>query len=157
MFFHFKIICLGKLKEQAYKDLEFEFVKRMKPFAKIEIVELPEVPYRETDNVDSVKREEADIIRKRVNGDAIVILLEEKGLERNSTDFATFMERLGSIGKPITFVLGSGIGLHESLKEIANYNVSLSKLTFPHNLARILLVEQLYRASMIMSGRNYHK
>jgi 23S rRNA (pseudouridine1915-N3)-methyltransferase len=129
----------------------------MKPFAKIEVVELPEVSYRETDNIDAVKQEEAEMIRKRVNGDAIVILLEEKGLERSSPDFSKFVERLGSIGKPITFILGSGVGLHESLKEISKYQVSLSKLTFPHNLARILLVEQLYRACMIMSGRSYHK
>lgn len=84
-------------------------------------------------------------------------MLEEKGTLRNSTEFAANYDRLSSLGQELVFVLGSGVGLHESLKDLANYSISLSPLTFPHNLARILLLEQIYRACTIINGKEYHK
>ena len=88
---------------------------------------------------------------------AVIILLEEKGALRNSKDFATFIERTGGLGKELVFVIGSGVGLHESLKQYSNYAISLSPLTFPHNMARVLLEEQIYRACTILAGKEYHK
>ena len=155
--FKIKIIVLGKFKEQAYKDLEKEFLKRLSPFAKIKVVELPEVSYGKNQDLERVKEKEAESIIKQLPDGAVVILMEEKGTLRNSVDFAKFIERVGGIGKELIFVLGSGIGLHESLKQYSNYNISLSLLTFPHNLARILLEEQLYRACTILAGKEYHK
>lgn len=152
-----KIICLGKFKEKAYGELEREYLKRLSPFAKVKLVELPEVPYRGGDDLDRVKQKEAEIIAKHIPDGAVVLLLEEKGVERDSVEFAEFIGRLGSLGQELVFILGSGIGLHRSLKTIANYTFSLSKLTFPHNLARILLEEQIYRACTIIAGKAYHK
>lgn len=152
-----KIIVLGKFKEQAYKDLEKEYLKRLSPFAKVKLVELPEVSYGNGKDIEKVKLEEAGLIVKNLNDQAVVILLEEKGTLRDSKDFANFLERIGGFGKEIIFVLGSGIGLHESLKEYSNYSVSLSLLTFPHNMARVVLEEQIYRACTILSGKEYHK
>ncbi len=152
-----KIIVLGKLKEEAYRDLEAEFLKRLSPFAKLKLIELPEIPYRAKDDLDKIKLAEAEKIIKQLPDDGIVILLEERGALRNSKDFAAFLERTGSLGKELIFVLGSGIGLHPSLKQYSNYSISLSLLTFPHNLARIILEEQLYRAATIIAGKEYHK
>ena len=153
-----KIICLGKLKEQAYIELEKEYLKRLSPFAKVKVVELAEVSYRSEDSAAKAKLKEADLIVKQLPRDGgIVILLEESGQERDSIGFAEFLERIGGLGEEIVFVLGSGIGLHDSLKEHTNYTISLSKLTFPHNFARILLEEQIYRACTIMNGKSYHK
>jgi 23S rRNA (pseudouridine1915-N3)-methyltransferase len=152
-----KIICLGKLKENAFVELEKEYLKRLSPFAKVKLIELSEEPYRSNDNIDNIKLKEAETIKKNIPKDSIVILLEEKGTQRNSIDFATFIERIGSVGGEIVFVIGSGVGLHPSLKEVSNYSVSLSPLTFPHNFARVLLEEQLYRACTIMAGKEYHK
>ncbi len=87
----------------------------------------------------------------------MVVLLEEKGTLRDSREFAKFVERIGGIGREMIFVLGSGVGLHSSLQKHSNYTLSLSPLTFPHNLARILLIEQLYRTCTILSGKEYHK
>jgi 23S rRNA (pseudouridine1915-N3)-methyltransferase len=152
-----KIICLGKLKEITYAELEKEYLKRLTPFAKVKVVELSEVPYHSEDMIEKAKQKEADFIVKQLPRDGIIILLEEKGQERDSLGFADFLERIGGLGQEIVFVLGSGIGLHESLKPYSNYTISLSKLTFPHNFARILLEEQIYRACTIISGKAYHK
>ncbi len=152
-----KIIVLGKFKEKAYKELEAEFLKRLSPFAKISVLELAEIGYGKNPDLDKVKQQEAQKIIKSLPTNSIIILLEEKGTLRDSKDFSKFIERVGSLGKELVFVIGSGIGLHSSLKEYANYSISLSPLTFPHNLARIILEEQLYRACMILGNREYHK
>ncbi len=155
--FKIKIIVLGKLKEQAYKDLEKEFLKRLSPFAKLKVIELPEVSYGKNYNIDNVKEKEAQSIIKHLTQDGIIILLEEKGTLRNSIDFSKFIERIGISGREIIFVIGSGVGLHDSLKQYSNYSISLSPLTFPHNMARVLLEEQIYRACTILSKKEYHK
>lgn len=152
-----QIICLGKFKEKAYFELEKEYLKRLSPFAKIKVTELSEISYKSEDQVDKVKAQEAELIVKHLPNNSIVVLLEEKGQERNSPDFAAFLERIGGIGDEIVFVIGSGVGLHDSLKEYSNYTISLSQLTFPHNMARVLLEEQIYRACTIMNGKKYHK
>lgn len=155
--FKIKIIALGKFKEKAYKELEAEYLKRLSPFAKVKIVELPEIGYGKNQDLDKVKEEEAEKIIKQLPENGVIILLEEKGAVRNSKDFAIFIERIGGLGKELVFVIGSGIGLHESLKQYSNYTISLSPLTFPHNMARVILEEQLYRTCAILSGKEYHK
>lgn len=155
--FKITIICLGKLKEKAYQDLDKEFSKRLSPFAKLNLIELPEEPYKKSDDLEQIKLKEAEKIRNQIKSGAIVILLQEKGTLRSSVEFANFLDRLGSLGQEVVFVIGSGIGLHDSLKEVANYNMSLSLLTFPHNMARVLLLEQIYRAITIINGKEYHK
>ncbi len=155
--FKIKIIALGKFKEKAFLELEKEYLKRMGPYAKIQVVELPEIPYHRNNDMERVKEKEAEKIIKQLPEDGIIILLEEKGIVRNSSDFAQFLERTGGLNKELVFVIGSGIGLHSSLKSYSNYSISLSPLTFPHNMARVILEEQLYRACTILSGKDYHK
>lgn len=151
------IIVLGKFKEKAYVELEKEYLKRLSPFAKVKVLELPEEPYRKNADLDLTRKKEAEAIEKILPKNSIVILMDEDGTLRDSHDFASNIERLTSLGQELVFVIGSGIGLHESLKAVSNYTFSLSKLTFPHNLARILLLEQIYRSCMINSGKEYHK
>lgn len=155
--FKIKIIALGKFKEKAYLQLEQEFVKRLSPFAKVKIVELPEVPYRGKDNIEHVREKEAEKIIKHLPEAGIIILLDEKGIQRDSKNFAKFIERIGGIGRELVFVIGSGLGLHESLKPYANHTISMSQMTFPHNMARVILEEQIYRAVTILKGKEYHK
>lgn len=155
--FKVKIIALGKFKEQAYKELEKEYLKRLSPFCKLTMVELAEVPYGKNADIERIKEQEAEIIVKHLSKDSVVILMEEKGTLRSSKDFSTFIERIGSTGREIIFVIGSGVGLSSTLKQYSNYSVSLSPLTFPHNMARILLEEQIYRACTILHGKEYHK
>lgn len=155
--FKITIVCLGKFKENAFLELEKEYLKRLSVFSKFKIIEIKEVAYRDETEIASVKKREAELIKKALPKDSIVVLLDPKGTERGSEEFALFVDRLGGIGRDITFVLGSGIGLDESLKSVANHLVSLSKLTFSHNFARVLLEEQLYRAFTIIKGKSYHK
>ena len=155
--FKIKIIALGKFKENAYRELEAEFLKRLSPFAKVKVLELPEVSYKKNFDIERTKEKEAESIVKNLPDDGIVILLEEKGTVRDSKVFADFMQRTGGLGKELVVVIGSGIGLHESIKRYSNYSVSLSPLTFPHNMARVILVEQIYRACTILTGKEYHK
>ena len=155
--FKIRIIALGKFKEQAYKELEAEFLKRLSPFAKVKLVELPEIGYGKNQDLEKVKEQEAEKIIKQLPENGVVILLEEKGNLRNSKDFSIFLERVGGLGKELIFVIGSGIGLHGSLKQYSNYAISLSPLTFPHNMARVVLEEQIYRACTILAGKEYHK
>jgi 23S rRNA (pseudouridine1915-N3)-methyltransferase len=152
-----RIITLGKFKEHAFKDLEQEYLKRLSPFAKVKIEEITEVPYRTPGDMDRAKLEEAEIIKKRLPKDGIVILVEEKAKLRATKDLKTFLERLGSLGQELVFVIGSGAGLHPSLKEVSNYQISLSPLTFTHNFARVLLEEQIYRVCTMIAGKEYHK
>lgn len=155
--FKIKIICLGKFKEKAFIELEKEYLKRLSPFAKVKVVELPEVSYRSNDDIERIKAKEAESIAKQITNDGIVILLEENGALRDSKDFAKFMDRVGSLGQELIFVIGSGVGLHNSLRGRSNYQISLSPLTFTHNFARVLLEEQIYRACTILAGKEYHK
>ena len=155
--FKIKIICLGKFKEKAFIELEKEYLKRLSPFAKVKLVELPEVSYRGNDDIERVKEKEAESIQKQISDDGIVILLEEKGALRDSKDFAKFVDRVGSLGQELIFIIGSGVGLHQSLRGRSNYQISLSPLTFTHNFARVLLEEQIYRACTILAGKEYHK
>ena len=155
--FKIRIIAVGKFKEKAYKELEAEFLKRLNPYAKIKIVELNESSYRKNPDLQKVKEEEAEKIIAQLPEGGIVILLEEKGTLRDSKTFADFLQRTGGLGKELVFVIGSGIGLSPTLKPYANYSISLSPLTFPHNLARVILEEQIYRACTILAGKEYHK
>lgn len=155
--FKIKVIALGKFKEKAYLELEREYLKRLAPFAKVKVVELPEVGYGKNQELDKVKEQEAEKIVKQLPKDGVVILLEEKGTGYNSKTFADFLERIGKLNREIVFVIGSGIGLHSSLKQYSNYSISLSPLTFPHNMARVILEEQIYRACTILAGKEYHK
>jgi 23S rRNA (pseudouridine1915-N3)-methyltransferase len=155
--YKFTIIALGKFKEQAYKDLEKEFLKRLSPYAKVKVLEIPEIGYGKNPDLEKVKEQEAEKIVKVLPKDGVVILLEEKGTLRDSKDFSKFLERTGSLGKELVFIIGSGVGLHSSLKEHSNYTISLSPLTFPHNMARVILEEQIYRSITILNGKEYHK
>jgi 23S rRNA (pseudouridine1915-N3)-methyltransferase len=152
-----RIITLGKYKEQGFISLEKEYLKRLSSFAKVVIDELPEIGYGKNANTDQIKEKEARLIEARLPKGAIVILLEEKGSLRTSKELASFVGRLSSLGQELVFVLGSGLGLHESLRKVSNYQLSLSPLTFTHNFARVLLLEQLYRSFMIDAQRPYHK
>lgn len=155
--FKFTIICLGKLKESAYRELENEFRKRLSPFARVNIIELAEISYRDETEIEKVKQKESLLIKNRIPKDGYVVALKESGELKNSHTFAEFLNSKGSNGVEIVFIIGSGVGLHESVFDYSDTTISLSPLTFPHNMARILLEEQLYRAVTILNGKKYHK
>ncbi len=151
-----KIIALGKLKESYWKEAETEYLKRLHPYAKVEIIELPEEPFRDTDDREKIKKIEAEKIKKHLKEGAVVFALHEKGKEFTSPNFAKFLEDNSTRGETIIFVIGGPLGLHESILNLATQQVSLSEFTFPHQMVRTILLEQLYRATTILKERKYH-
>lgn len=139
-------VVVGKLKESFYREAVAEYVKRLSRFCKTEIRELPE---RAT-----LTEEAADILRA-VRGYTIALAVEGKGC--SSEALAKKLRLLCDQGKEITFVIGSSCGLDDSVKRAADELLSFSQMTFPHQLMRVILAEQVYRAFMINAGAEYHK
>ena len=139
-------VVVGKIKESFYRDAVGEYVKRLSRFAKIEIKELAE-------GVDP--ESEAEDILRSVKGHVIALCVE--GEKQSSEQLAKRIGKLVDEGKEITFVIGSSCGLSDRVKKMANYKLSFSDMTFPHQLMRVILAEQVYRAFMINAGATYHK
>lgn len=150
-----RIITLGKLKETYWGDAEAEYFKRLSPYAKIELVELKEEAFKSENDRKEVQKKEAAKILSKIDTTDIVITLHERGKEMTSVEFSNFLEKKSQQGNRLTFIIGGPLGLHESVLEKADMQLSLSQLTFPHQMVRTILLEQLYRAVMI-GKRKYH-
>ncbi|PIT88481.1 MAG: 23S rRNA (pseudouridine(1915)-N(3))-methyltransferase RlmH [Candidatus Magasanikbacteria bacterium CG10_big_fil_rev_8_21_14_0_10_36_32] len=150
---HINLICLGKLKEKFWREAENEYLKRLSAFSKIKIHELKEESFNEKNSPKIIKQKEAEkilsILKKQ---DGLIIALDEHGQQFSSIAFA---EKIKPAGK-ITFIIGGPLGLDESVLKIANLKLSLSSMTFTHQMVRVILWEQTYRAMMINSNRKYH-
>lgn len=140
------VVAVGKIKESFYRDAVAEYVKRLSRFAKVEVKELNEGANPEA---------EADDILRALKGHVIALAVE--GEKSSSEKLAAKIKKLGDAGKEITFVIGSSCGLSERVKNAAREKLSFSDMTFPHQLMRVILMEQIYRAFMINSGSTYHK
>jgi 23S rRNA (pseudouridine1915-N3)-methyltransferase len=151
-----RIIALGKLKEAAWRDACEEYLKRLRPYAKIDLLELPEEPFRDGADREKIKAREAERISKHIPADAIVIALHERGDAMDSVRFSETLHRLSAHGETIVFLIGGPLGFHSSILDFARLQLSLSPLTFPHQLCRVILLEQLYRAGTILAGKTYH-
>ncbi len=142
-----KIICVGKIKEQYLKDAILEYKKRISKYHKLEIIELP----------DNSIEEEGNAILKVINDKDYVITLEIEGQMIDSIEFSNRMEKIFIEHSNITFIIGGSDGLSDKIKAISNFKLSFSKMTFPHQLFRVILLEQIYRAFKIMKNETYHK
>ena len=155
------ILCTGKLKEKFYLDAVAEYVKRLNRFCKLEIIELPESRLPEDPSAAEIQRAlaaEAAAIRERLPRGGAVIALCIEGKPCSSEELSRRLTELGVQGKTqITFLIGGSVGLDESLKQQADWRLSMSPMTFPHHMARIMLLEQIYRAYQIAGGAKYHK
>lgn len=140
------IVCVGKIKEEFYRSAVAEYLKRLSRFAKVEIVEIAEGKNLEAEAVG---------ILKASKGYAIALCIE--GEKLSSEKLAAHIKKLCDRGEEITFIIGSSCGLSENVKNRADFRLSFSDMTFPHQLMRVVLVEQIYRAFMINSGSDYHK
>lgn len=155
------VLCVGKLKEKFYLEAAAEYVKRLQRFCKLELVELPESRLPESPSPAEVQRAlaaEAAAIRERLPKGGAVIALCIEGKPCSSVELSRRMEELAVAGKTqLTFLIGGSVGLDESLKRQSDWRLSMSPMTFPHHLARIMLLEQIYRAYQISAGTKYHK
>ena len=155
------ILCVGKLKEKFYADAVAEYVKRLSRFCKLEIVELPESRLSDSPTqgeIDQALAAEAALIEgKLAKGTAIIAMCIE-GKELSSVQLAEKVQELALTGAShLTFLIGGSVGLSPALKQKAAFRLSMSPMTFPHHLARVMLLEQIYRAYQINAGTKYHK
>ena len=148
-----KIICIGKIKEKFFCDALLEYKKRISKYTKIEIVELPDCSY----NVKKTLKEEYNEITKVFNKSDYNILLDINGMEMDSETFAKKIENILTINSNITFIIGGSFGVLDELRKNCDMCLSFSKMTFPHQLFRIILLEQIYRAFKINHNEEYHK
>ena len=149
-----KIICVGNIKEEFFRDAIEEYKKRLTRYTKIEIIEVKDISY---DDVDKSINLEGIEILKHIDSKDYVITLEIEGKELSSEEFAQRIESIQTINPNITFVIGGSYGLSNSIKERSNFKLSFSKMTFPHQLFRIILLEQIYRSFKILNNESYHK
>ena len=156
-----RIIAIGKLKEKYWTEAVAEYSKRLSSYCNLEIVELKESPLRANPSEaeeEQVRREEGADILKAIGRDDYVITLEIKGKSLDSEELAWNIERLGINGRPsIAFVIGGSLGLSEEVSRRADMKLSFSAMTFPHQMMRVILLEQIYRSFRIIRGETYHK
>jgi len=155
------VLCVGKLKEKFYTEASTEYVKRLGRHCKIEIVELPEFRLPEAPSDGDVQRalaQEAAAIREKLPKGGAVIAMCIEGKLLSSEDLSKKLEQLAVSGKTqLTFLIGGSFGLHQTIKDMADLKLSMSPMTFPHHMARVMLLEQIYRAYQISDGTRYHK
>lgn len=155
------IVTVGKLKEKYLKMGIDEFDKRLKSYAKMDLIEVADekAPESLSDaDMEIVKKKEADRILAKIAPDAYVIALAIEGKMKTSEQLAAGMESLMTYGRSkVVFVIGGSLGLHESIYKRADELLSFSKMTFPHQMMKLILMEQVYRAFRIMKGEPYHK
>lgn len=152
-----QIITVGKLKEKWWQEAQIEYVKRLGSAFKLDISEVTPEPTSSTVSSEQSMRAEGSKILKRLPENSYVIALERTGREFDSPTLAAKLAELDSRGQGLTLVIGGSEGLDAAVLERADLKWSLSKLTFIHEMARIILLEQLYRSHCIMTGKKYHK
>jgi len=156
-----KIICVGKLKERFYADASAEYLKRLSSYAKTEIIELAEAR-RSSDpspkEIEVAMLKEAAAIAERIPAGALTVAMCVEGKQYSSEELAELLEKAATAGQSkICFIIGGSDGLHPTIKAKAAIKMSMSRMTFPHHLARVMLLEQVYRGFKICEGSRYHK
>ena len=156
-----QIICIGKLKEKYWTDAVAEYMKRLGRYCNIEIVELKEakLPANASEaDEENVKIEEGHSILKSIKDDTYIITLEILGKQLTSPELADKIEDLSLAGRSnVAFVIGGSLGLSAEVSKRADYKLSFSKMTFPHQMMRVILLEQIYRGFKIIRHETYHK
>ena len=159
--FSITIICIGKLKDKFFEDASAEYLKRLSGYANVKIIEIKAETLQSEPNdsqISAVLEKEAEAIIKKIPSDSVVIPMCIEGKQLSSEDLADYFDNKLISGKSsFCFIIGGSYGLHDKVKNYGALKLSMSKMTFPHRLARIMLLEQIYRACKINAGENYHK
>lgn len=155
---HIRILAVGQLKERFWKDACAEYLKRLKPYASVTVTELPDIdPARVGGEAQAVQRE-SDSILRALNPGETAILLDIGGKQVSSPDMANALDSFALDGASnVAFIIGGSCGVSSDVRQRAQARWSLGRITLPHNLARVVLLEQIYRAFKISRGEPYHK
>ncbi len=156
---HIDIVCVGKIRESYLKDAIAEYQKRLSKYCILNIIELPDekLPSKLNDSLSfEIKQKESNLILSHIKKDSYIIALDLKGKNYTSTQFSEKIQNLSLITSHITFLIGGTLGMTDELLTNAKELICFSKMTFPHPLIRLFLLEQLFRGFKIMNGENYH-
>ena len=154
------IVCIGKIKDAYLKDAINEYSKRLSKYCKLTILELPDekIPDKLNESLSNeIKNKESNAILNHIKKDSYIICLDLTGKELSSEDFSKNIENLSLQTSSITFVIGGSLGLSSDLLKKAHQKICFSKMTFPHQLIRVFLLEQIFRAFKISNGETYHR
>ena len=152
-----RLIALGKIDQSYLKQGIEEFAKRLVHFARFDVVELPSIKQAGNLPIEDLKKREALRISKHLHPSDVVVLLDEGGKQLSSVAFASFLsQQTDQRNRQVVFIIGGAFGVHPSLYDKATHILSLSTMTFPHQLVRLIFLEQLYRACTIVKGIPYH-
>lgn len=157
---HINIVCVGKLKEQYLKDGCEEYIKRLGAYSKVNVIEVAEEKCSDNPSAAQIKNvieKEGKRILSKISKGSFVVPLCIEGKEYSSPDFSSELEKAGMNYSSLTFVIGGSFGLSEEVKALGKLKLSFGKMTLPHQLARMVLLEQIYRAFSISSHSKYHK
>lgn len=149
-----KLLCVGKLKEKYFQDAVAEYEKRLSKYTKLRMIEVADCSY---DDIEKVKEKEGEELLKHIDERDYVITLAIEGKQLDSLSFAKTLDRLEMQEKNLCFVIGGSYGLSSSVLKRSQMSLSFSSMTFPHQLFRVLFLEQLYRAYKINNNEKYHK
>lgn len=148
-----KIICVGKIKEKYFTDAIKEYQKRLSKYTKLEIIEVQDYD----GDISTILKKESEQILKHLNDKSYIITLEIEGNNLDSVEFSRKIDNVLINNADITFIIGGSYGLSDEIKNKSNYKLSFSKMTFPHQLFRVMLLEQIYRSYRIINNESYHK
>lgn len=154
------IICVGKIKEKYLKDATEEYTKRLSKYCKLNIIELSDekIPDKLYSKLEQeIKTKECTNIMNHIKKDSYVVALDLSGIEYTSEEFSKQLEKLSMKTSHITFIIGGSLGLTDNLLKECNSKICFSKMTFPHQLIRVFLLEQIFRAFKIQNGETYHR
>lgn len=154
------LICMGRLKEKYWRDAAAEYEKRLSRFGKWETIELPDLPEPSNSSPaieEQIKKKEGDAILAKIRDGDVVVCLCIDGKQMDSVQLSRKLTELIDTGRRVVFVIGGSLGLSDEVVRRAQVKLSFSPMTFPHQLARIMLLEQTYRAMKIAAGERYHK
>ena len=154
------LICMGRLKEKYWRDAAAEYEKRLSRFGRWETIELPDLPEPSNSSPaieEQIRKKEGDAILAKIREGDIVVCLCIDGKQMDSVQLSRKLTELGDTGRRVVFVIGGSLGLAPAVTARAQVKLSFSPMTFPHQLARIMLLEQTYRAMKIAAGERYHK
>ncbi len=155
--YNIQLLTIGTLKQGSLKDMAEALMKRLSPYAKMEIKSLKEEPFHTKNEASRIQSAEAGRIRQNLNRESFKILLTERGEEMDSETFSKKLRVWSeNESRPIQIVIGGPLGLDPTLAKDVDYQLALSRMTFPHELAQVMLLEQLYRAITIQKGKTYH-
>lgn len=149
-----KIVCVGKIKEKYFKEAINEYIKRIGKYTKLEIIEINDLDRL---NIADVLKKEGESILKHIKDRDYVVTLEIEGIKMNSIELASKIDNMLFKNSNITFVIGGSYGLSDEVKNRSNFKLSFSDFTFPHQLFRVILLEQIYRSFKINNNESYHK